>query len=326
MRADPRRQASHPDMPEILLIKTSSLGDVIHQMPALTEAHAQRPDARFSWVVEEAYAPLVRLHPAAAEVIPVATRRWRKALHSLSTWGEMRAFARLLRSRAYDEVIDTQGLIRTGLIAKLARGRRHGYDAASIKEPLAAHFYDVRHAVSRDMHAIARNRVLTGLALGYSADGPAEYGLSRPVAAKLARHAILLHGSARPEKLWPEERWLEIGRALSRRRTEIVLPWGTEDERARSDRLALALADSRVPPRQPLDAVANLIAGASVVVGVDTGLLQLAAAFGVPLVAIFTGSEPGLTGPRGTGPIEIVGAKDAPPSAADVLQAIERVV
>jgi heptosyltransferase I len=324
MRADARRQASHPDMPEILLIKTSSLGDVIHQMPALTEAHAHRPDARFSWVVEEAYAPLVRLHPAAAEVIPVATRRWRRALLSPSVWGEMRAFKRTLRSRVYDEVIDTQGLIRTGLIAKLARGRRHGYDAESIKEPFAARFYDVRHAVSRDMHAIARNRMLTGRALGYIADGPADYGLTRR--AKPAPHAVLLHATARPEKRWPEEHWLEIGRALSRRGVKVVLPWGTEDERARSERLAAALPDARVPPRQPLDQMAQLIAGAALVVGVDTGLLHLAAAFGVPLVAIFTGSEPGLTGPRGAGPMEILGAKGAPPTAADVLQAIERVV
>ena len=324
MRASARRQASILDMAEILLIKTSSLGDVIHEMPALTEARAQRPDARFSWVVEEAYAPLVRLHPAAAEVIPVATRRWRRTLYSPSTWGEMRAFKRTLRGRAYDEVIDTQGLIRTGLIAKLASGRRHGYDAQSIKEPFASRFYDVRHAVSRDMHAIARNRMLTGRALGYIADGPADYGLTRR--AHPAPHAVLLHATARPEKLWPEEHWLEIGRALSRRGIEVVLPWGTEDERARSDRLAVALPDARVPPRQPLDRTAQLIAGAALVVGVDTGLLHLAAAFGVPLVAIFTGSEPALTGPRGAGRMEILGNNGAPPTATNVLEAVERVV
>lgn len=322
MRADRRRQASILDMPEILLIKTSSLGDVIHQMPALTEARAQRPDARFSWVVEEAYEPLVRLHPAVAEVIPVATRRWRSTLYSPSTWGEMRAFKRQLRERTYDEVIDTQGLIRTGLIAKLARGRRHGYDAASIKEPLAARFYDVRHAVSRDMHAIARNRMLTGRALGYLADGPADYGLTRR--PKPSAYAVLLHATARSEKLWPEESWLEIGKALSPRGVEVVLPWGTEDERMRSARLADALPDARVPPHQALDQMAQLVADAAIVIGIDTGLLHLAAAFGVPLVGIFTASEPALTGPRGAGPIEILGGNGAPPSVAEVLAAIER--
>jgi heptosyltransferase-1 len=311
-------------MPEILLIKTSSLGDVIHQMPALTEARARQPDARFSWVVEETYAPLVRLHPAVTDVVPVSTRRWRKALYSPATWREIGTFARTLRGRTYDEVIDTQGLIRTGLIAKLARGRRHGYDAQSIKEPLAARFYDVRHAVSRDMHAIARNRVLTGLALGYTPDGPADYGLVRR--ASPAPHAVLLHATARAEKLWPEERWIEIGRALSRRGIEVVLPWGTKEERTRSERLAAALPDARVPARQSLDQIAQLIARAAFVVGVDTGLLHLAAAFGVPLVAIFTGSEPGLTGPRGAGQTQILGAKGASPAAAEVLAAIERVI
>ena len=121
-------------MPDILFIKTSSLGDVIHHLPALTEAHAQRPDGRFNWIVEEAFAPLVRLHPAVDRVIPVASRRWRVAIHRPAIWSEMRKFARELRAAAYDEVIDTQGLIRTGLISRFARGRRHGYDANSITE------------------------------------------------------------------------------------------------------------------------------------------------------------------------------------------------
>src|SRR3954451_12760234 len=116
-------------MPDILFIKTSSLGDVIHHMPALAEARTKRPDARFAWVVEEAFAPLVRLHPGADEVVEVASRRWRSAISRLRTWGEFGRFAMALRSRRYDVVIDTQGLIRTGIITRLARGERHGYDA-----------------------------------------------------------------------------------------------------------------------------------------------------------------------------------------------------
>src|SRR5262245_59181464 len=134
-------------MAEILFIKTSSLGDVIHHMPALKEARAHRPGDRFAWVVEEAFAPLVRLHPAADLVIPVASRRWRSALHQPATWSEVRDFIRALRATPYNEIIDTQGLIRTGLIARFARGRKHGYDADSIKEAAASWFYDVRHKV-----------------------------------------------------------------------------------------------------------------------------------------------------------------------------------
>jgi heptosyltransferase-1 len=313
-------------MSDILFIKTSSLGDVIHHMPALTEARRRLPGARFAWVVEEAFAPLVGLHPAVSEVIPVASRRWRGALHSPSTWRELTAFSRALRSRRYDEIVDTQGLLfKSALIARLARGRRHGYDADSIRERAASSLYDVQHAVGRDLHAIARNRMLTALALGYQSDGAPEFGLERSKLARTATrpYGILLHATARPEKEWPQRLWIALGRAL-RHRTTLLLPWGNEAERARSTRIAAALDDAPVPERQPLDAMARLIAGASFVVGVDTGLLHLAAALGVPLVAIFVGSEPGLTGPMGRGPIAVLGGKDQMPSVDEVAGALER--
>jgi heptosyltransferase-1 len=312
-------------MANVLFIKTSSLGDVIHHMPAIVEARRRRPDARFAWVVEEAFAPLVRLHPAVDQVIPVASRRWRRALLRAATWREAYAFRQLVRSHVYDEVIDTQGLLRTAVISQLARGRRHGYDAASIREPLAARFYDVRHRVSRDLHAIERNRILTGLALGYAPDGAIDFGLER---AKLAvaggaPFGILLHATARETKQWPEERWIALGRALAARGVELELPWGTEAERQRSERIAAAISYARVPERRPLDALARRIAAAQFVVGVDTGLLHLAAAFGVPLVGIFVGSEPGLTGPKGQGPIAIVGGRGALPEPDGVLAALD---
>ncbi len=205
-------------MSDILFIKTSSLGDVIHHMPALTEARRHRPDARFSWVVEEAFAPLVHLHPAVAEVIPVASRRWRRAAFAPATWRELAGFVRTLRRRQYDDIVDTQGLFfKSALIARLARGRRHGYDARSIRERAAAALYDGQHTVARELHAIARNRALTGLALGYAPDGPAEFGLSRDDLGGKAGppYGILFHGTARPEKEWPEAAWIALGRALS---------------------------------------------------------------------------------------------------------------
>src|SRR5262245_25421344 len=127
-------------MSDILFVKTSSLGDVIHHMPALTEARRRLPGARLSWVVEEDFAPLVRHHPAVDEVIPVASRRWRRALVAPATWREARAFAQALRSRRYDEIVDTQGLLRSAVITRIAQGRRHGYDVRSIRERLAVPF------------------------------------------------------------------------------------------------------------------------------------------------------------------------------------------
>ena len=312
-------------MATILFIKTSSLGDVIHHMPAITEARRHLPDAHFAWVVEEAFAPLVRLHPAVDEAVPVASRRWRGALLRAATWREGRAFVRTLRARAYDEIIDTQGLLRSAIITRLARGQRHGYDAASIREPVAARFYDVWHQVSRDLHAIERNRTLTGRALGYAPEGEIDFGLERSKLAgpAAAPYAVLLHGTARPEKQWPEERWIALGRALVPRGIELVLPWGTDSERQRSERIVGAIPAARVPEREPLDQVACLVAGAQFVVGVDTGLLHLAAALRVPLVAIFVGSEPGLTGPMGQGLIAIVGRNGEMPTHDEVLSALD---
>ncbi len=314
-------------MPEILFIKTSSLGDVIHHMPAVTEARRHVPAARFAWVVEEAFAPLVALHPAIETVIPVASRRWRQTLFAPSTWSQMRTFGRDMRARTYDAVIDTQGLFRSAVIARAARGQRHGYDAASIKERLAAPFYDVRHRVDRSRHAIARNRLLTGLALGYAPEGAIDFGLDRArlSGASDGRHSVLLHATARPEKEWPVENWIALGATLAARGYDLVIPWGSEAERANSEAIAARVPRAQVPERRPLDEVARLIAGARLVVGVDTGLAHLAAALGVPLVAVFVGTEPGLYGPMGAGPITIVGGNSASPAVAEVVAAVEKV-
>jgi len=313
-------------MSEILFIKTSSLGDVIHHMPALTEARRHRPDARFSWLVEEAFVPLVRLHPAVAAAIPVAWRRWRKALLSPATLGEIAASLRQIRARRYDEVIDSQGLLRSALLARVARGRRHGYDRHSIREPLASAFYDVRYSISYAQHAVERNRILTGLALGYRPEGPPDFGLERAsLAGAAGRYAVLLHATARESKQWPVDAWIALGRSIAAMGLEPLLPWGTAAERVRAEAIAAAVPGARVPDRAPLDVVARLIAGARFVVGVDTGLMHLAAALGVPLVAIFTGSKPDLTGPVGNGPLTVLGAHGEPPSLAEVHAAVARI-
>ena len=311
-------------MADILFIKTSSLGDVIHHMPAVTEARRRRPGDRLAWLVEEAFAPLVRLHPAVGEVVPVAWRRWRKTLYAPATLREIAAGLRGIGSKTYDDIIDSQGLLRTALISRFAPGRRHGYDSRSIKEPLASAFYNLRHAVSRELHAVERNRILTGRALGYEPQGAPDFGLDRAGLAKPeGRYAIFLHATARAEKQWPEENWIALGKALGQGCLALVLTWGTEQERARSERLATVIPNARVAERQPLDQVARLIAGAEFVVGVDTGLLHLAAALGVPLVAIFAGSEPSLTKPVGNGPLAVLGAQGAPPSVDAVRKAVE---
>jgi heptosyltransferase-1 len=312
-------------MTDILFIKTSSLGDVIHHMPAVTEARAALPGARLAWLVEEAFTPLVALHPAVDVILPVNWRRWRKSLAAPATWAEIGRSLSALRAQRYDAVIDTQGLLRTGLMAKIARGPRHGYDRAGIREPLASAFYDIRHSVSRELHAVERNRILTGLALGYAPRGAPDFGLDRArFQTAGSPYAVLLHATAQPRKEWPVANWIALGRSVAARGMETVLPWGNERERARAEQIAASLPGARVPERAPLDQVARLVAGAQCVVGVDTGLLHLAAALGVPLVAIFAGSKPHLTGPVGAGPLVTLGAQGAAPAVDEVIAAVEK--
>src|SRR5438270_627 len=166
-------------MSNILFIKTSSLGDVIHHMPAVSDARRHRPQAKIGWVVEEAFAPLVRLNPAVDDIVLVASRRWRNHPFSADTWREIGAFRRAMRAQPHETVIDAQGLLRSALIARFARGRRHGYDRASVRERAASLFYDVQYNVDRGLHAITRNRVLTGKVLGYEPEGPPDFGMDR---------------------------------------------------------------------------------------------------------------------------------------------------
>lgn len=313
-------------MSDILIIKTSSLGDVVHQMPAITDAARALPGLRMSWVVEEAFAPLARLHPSVTEVIPVATRRWRSHLASRATWREIGDFNTRLREPEFDKVIDTQGLIRSAIIARLAQGERHGYDTQSIREPLASRFYDVRHSVSRSLHAVARNRALTALSLGYQPADEIDYGLIKPARGADAPYALLLHGTSRVSKEWRAEDWIEMGRWLQGRGLQPVLPWGTDTERQTAERLSSAIPGSRVLPRQPLDLTAGVIAGATVVIGVDTGLLHLAAAYRVPLVGIYVATDPGLTGPVGSGPLRVLGGKSGGPSARQAIEVAEQLL
>ncbi len=314
-------------MLKVLLIKTSSLGDVVHNFPVASDIRRRFPDARVDWVVEETYAPLVALHPSVAGVIPVAIRRWRARPLGASTWSEIGDLRRLFRRQQYDAVIDTQGLIKSALLARAARGRRHGFDTGSAREGFAARLYDVRHHVARNLHAVTRNRLLAASALGYRADTPADYGIRAAAAdtdsGRRGRYAVFLHATSRTDKLWPIDRWIRLGRVLQRRGMHCVLPWGSDEERRRSEEIAEALGTAQVPALAPIAEVAALLAGAAAVVGVDTGLMHLAAALGVPVIALFCGSDPDLTGVYGAARARNLGAPGEIPGPERVLSALD---
>lgn len=316
----------------ILLVKTSSLGDVIHNLPVVRDLLAQRPDCVIDWVVERALAEIPRLHAGVRRVIPVGLRAWRHRLLKGSTWSELGAFGRELRADSYDLVIDTQGLLKSALIARRARGPHCGYDAASAREPAASRFYDRRYTVSRALHAVDRNRRLVAAAAGYAVDGAPDYGLGAVPPGLTPDpsggtdtpppHAVLLTATSRDDKLWPEADWIALGMALCAHGLHCLLPSGSATERERAARIASALPAATALPAQSLTELAATLGAARLAVGVDTGLVHLAAALDRPTLALYCASEPDLTGVmagRGGAPAENLGARGNPPTATAVI-------
>ena len=316
-----------PVMSRILLIKTSSLGDIVHNLPVVTDIATAMPDATIDWVVEEDFAAIPRLHPGVSRVLPVAVRRWRRGLWRPAVWGELRGFLRTLRAQDYDAVIDTQGLLKSAWITRAARGPRYGLDRASSREPLGL-FYDRTYSVPWGQHAVERNRSLAAQALGMPVQGPARYGIGAAAQSfdgpdTDGPYAVLLHATSAAPKLWPEERWMALGRVFAARGLSSVLPWGTPAERERSLRLAGQIPHSVVPERLELAALAGLLARARVVVGTDTGLTHLAGALGTPTVGLYCATDPAATGlhgcPRGVN----LGGVDLLPAVAQVVAALD---
>lgn len=319
-----------PKTPRILLVKTSSLGDVLHNLPVVNDIVRHYPDAQIDWMVEEGFAALPRLHPAVRDIIPVAVRRWRRKLLKPDTWRELAAFRNTLSAQHYDLAIDTQGLLKSALLMRCAQGDRCGYDRHSAREPLAASLYQRTFAVATGQHAVERNRQLVAQVFGYALEESADYGIRppqipRPDWLASATYAVLLHATSRDDKLWDEANWIALGHQLHEKNICCVLPWGNETERARSLRLAAAIPSAIAPPRLNLNEAAALLGGAQAVVGVDTGLAHLAAALGVPTVGVYTATDPLLTGLYAGRRLINLGNIDQAPSVADVLAALKQV-
>lgn len=309
----------------ILLVKTSSLGDVIHNLPVASDLARSFPEATIDWCVEEAFADIPRLHPAVGEVIPVAIRRWRKSLLQPTTWREIGEFRKKIARTTYDAILDTQGLIKSALITHQARGPRLGYAAEVAREPLAARFYDRTFVIPPNAHAVDRNRWLASAAFDTSLDLPLDYGIKTPAVdlpwLACQRYAVLFTATSRDDKLWAEANWIELAQALAERGLTAVLPAGSARERQRAQRIAAAVSGAIVAPPLTLRELAGVLGGAVLTVGVDTGLAHLATALGVPTIALFMASDPALTGVHGSGFCRNLGARGRAPTVAEVLTA-----
>ena len=285
---------------KILLVRLSSMGDIIHNFPAVSDLVAHYPDAAIDWLVEESFAPLAALHPAIRAVIPVALRRWRKSLLHGDTRREVAALYRRLRHADYDLVIDSQCLVKSALLARLVNAPCAGMDWRGAREPLASLLYHRRFAIPWRLHAVRRYRLLTGRTLGYEARNPVHYGIVVPTLLQPWRpgmpYAVLLTATSRDDKLWPEDHWQALGLRLQERGLQLVLPWGSTREQARAERIASQLPGAMVAPRLSLIEAARLLADAQIAIGVDTGLAHLAAAVQTPTVAIYVSTDPEATG------------------------------
>lgn len=303
----------------ILIVKLSSLGDVVHTLPAAWDLRAAWPDARIAWVVERGFASLVRRCEAVDRVIPCELRRWRQAPFSKETRAEWRAFREDLHAEPCNAVIDLQGLTKSALVARMARlapgGRRYAManrtDGSSYEAP-TRWVADIAIPLEPRLHAVERAREVCARAFGYALSGPPRYGLARPGGAR-TNEVVLIHGTSRADKCWPEDHWLALGRRLLAEGRSLALPHGNAEEEARSRRLAQALGpQAEVWPRLALDALTERMGRCAGAIGVDSGLSHIAVALDLPHVQVYNFDTAWRTGPLGSGRQRAVFASPTP--------------
>ncbi len=292
---------------QVLIVKTSSMGDILDTLPALTDAMKAIPGIRFDWVVEEDFCQIPTWHPAVDQAISVAIRRWRKSWFDYRTRKERAAFKLILQERSYDAIIDAQGLIKSAaLIVRLAKGTKHGQSRKSAREPCASWFYNYRHKIEQKQHAVERTRQLFAKSLEYDKpDGSGDYAISERLLLRShapdlnERYMVFLHATTRTDKLWPEKNWRELISLLENSGIKIKLPWGTKSERLSALRLSEGFAHVEVLPKLSLRQIAEVLAGAQGLVSVDTGIGHLASALNKLNITLFGPTDPRIIGAYG---------------------------
>jgi heptosyltransferase-1 len=318
----------------LLIVKTSSLGDVIHNLPIVSDIHSRISGVQIDWLVEESFADIPLLHPGVDTVITVAARRWRKNLSKSETWSQIAACRQALRANAYDLVLDTQGLIKSAIFSRFAHAPIHGQDRKSVREPLAACFYQHKHTIPRGQHAVSRNRQLAAAAFNYPMPvTEPDYGLAAGLAdsdqqpsTSANPYVVGLHGTSRASKLWPIENWIALGSDLTKKHISLILPWGNEAEYQRAQAIAASVPLALVLPKLGLKELISIFAGATAAVGVDTGLAHLAVALRLPTIAIYTDTDPALTGlyPEANAAAVNIGGRGQLPPAGQIIENLTR--
>jgi heptosyltransferase-1 len=307
----------------ILIVRTSSLGDLVHLLPAMSDIAAHVADARIDWLAEESFAEIPAWHPAVHEVIRVAHRRWRKHWWSAQTRRERAALRERLGARQYDVVLDMQALLKSVWLVRQTHGVRHGLDWQSAREPLASLFYDVRHRVEFWQPAIIRQRTLAAAALGYTVEGPPDFGLGAITdGVTIEPAALIMPSASRDDKLWPASDWQQVFDDLQSRGLGLRLLAGNEAEQARAQALIRGRDGAEVLPRMGLRQVAEQLARARIMVGLDSGLTHLSAGLGRPTIGIYRASTPVRTPLQGSAYVASLGERGQAPDATRVRAAI----
>lgn len=284
------------------------MGDLIHTLPALTDAGRAIPGITFDWVAEEAFAEIPKWHPQVSQVIPIALRRWRKELKSKQTYLAWRQFREQIQSEPYDLVLDAQGLIKSAFITWFANGKKAGLDWMSAREKWASLAYHHKYGVDRQHHAVKRTRALFRQALGYEVDlmSTPNYGIHLPSALpEKERYLVFLHGTTWVSKQWPESYWKKLADLAGHAGYRVKISGGNAAELERARRIADQTSHVDALPRLTLSAMAELLTGAQGAVAVDTGFAHLAAALSVPTVSLYSSTNPKQTGACGENQIHL---------------------
>lgn len=320
-------------MNKALLVRLSSMGDLIHTFPAITDLAHARPELSIDWLCEEAFVDIARLHPFIKNVYPMAGRRWRKTFWTNQTRQEKQQLKETLRMQNYDAVVDSQGLLKSALYARMAKVPVYGLDKNSAREPLASSFYQHKYPVAWGQLAIERNRQLFSQVFQYSPPQKCTFGIPPTQITDNSSfdflnlpYAILLHATSQDRKLWIEENWVCLAEKLWQEYHFIsILAWGNNEEKERAERIARQAGFIYVCPKISLKEATEILSQARCVVGVDTGLLHLANALDKPLCGIYTDTDPKATGILTTDKSINLGGIGQMPTVDDVMQGLKYV-
>jgi len=292
----------------VLVVKLSSLGDVVHTLPAAMDIQANLPTAQIDWVVEPSFAPIVKACAAVHRVIACDLRHWRKNIWSQATRLAWRAFLAELHQERYDAIIDLQGLTKSALVSWLARtshkGKRYAManatDGSAYERP-TRWVADMAIDLEQHIHALTRGRVVCASALKYEVPPTLRYGLNAGQSIHNDKKTVVfVHGTSRADKEWPLANWHELGLRLSNAGYQIVLPHGNEEERLRSVAMVEMIPNALVWPRMSIDNLMQAMAPTAGVIGVDSGLSHIAVALNLPHVQIYNFDTAWRTGPIGS--------------------------